>query len=399
MQPLSDKLLERIHEPLWRRVFFNWEHALERLFPLGGTSQSNEVHLLIEGDAIFSAMEEAIHHAQKQVWLETYFLEPDSIGTRIRNALVQAAHRGCDVILIFDHLGSPRVSSSFLSPLWAAGGKSFAFNPIWPWRCHGPLLFRDHRKILLIDNHIGFCGSVNISTDYAGKRLGSNRFRDTVIQIKGPAVQDLSNLFLTSLRETSGEDRDTTYEGPIYQKGVLAQVLGSNSRRNLYSIQNSMKVTLKRATQSCYLTSPYFLPYDNLRKSMLQAAKRGVDIRVLTAGLSDVPLMRLASQHVYEQFLKAGIRIYEMFGKTLHAKTATIDGIFGSVGSYNLDHWSARRNLEVNVSVIDPKIANELQDQFIDDLKNAKEVTLQDLEKRSRFTKLLQWLAYQIMRL
>jgi cardiolipin synthase len=254
-------------------------------------------------------------------------------------------------------------------------------------------LFRDHRKILIIDEDESFCGSLNISSHPA------LRFRETVMKIKGPATQDLINLFLDSFYETTGENKKDIQKPKKYLKGVMAQVLGSNQRRKLITIQKSMELTLRRAKHTCYFTTPYFLPYDALRKAMIDAAKRGVDVRVLTAGLSDVPLMRFASHHVYEQFLKAGIRIYELFGQTLHAKTAEIDGVYASVGSYNLDHWSARRNLEVNVSVIDPSLASQLEAHFYLDLKSAREISLPIWKNRSYIRRILNFLAYQVMRL
>jgi cardiolipin synthase len=145
----------------------------------------------------------------------------------------------------------------------------------------------------------------------------------------------LSNLGRQSIKQLApgAQNNDT-----------LVQVLRSNTRKNLTHIQKSMEESTNRAVSYCYFTTPYFLPYGSLKKAITNAAKRGVDVRILTAGLSDVPLMRLASHHVYQSFLKHGVRIYEMHQKTLHAKIATIDGIYSSIGSYNLDHWSARRN-------------------------------------------------------
>ncbi len=407
-QKLAAKVFERvfapekiahIHGPLFRRVIFNWERALEKLLPLGGSSDGNHVILLTDGDKQFSQMHKAISSAKKSVWLETYIYEPDKVGKYILDALVLAANRGCEVILLYDHFGSGRLSNNFLQPLFDAGAKALSFNPIWPWRKKGPLLFRDHRKILVVDNEVGFCGGINISQDYAGKTLGNGRFRDTVAKLKGPCVHDLGRFFWGSYRETTGEDRDTQNLAAAVDSGVFTQVLGSNTRKNLRAIQASMEVTLRQATKYCYLTSPYFLPYQPLRKAMIAAAKRGVDVRVLCAGLSDVPLMRRASQHVYGQLIKAGIRVFEMFEKNLHAKTATIDGVYGSVGSYNLDHWSARRNLEVNVSVLDRSLATELEIHFFEDLKFSKEVTLQTLKKHSIFKRFFNWCAYQFMRL
>lgn len=383
---------------LMRRMTANWKHAFERLLSLGGASSGNHFKLWTDGDDAFFAMLQAIASAKRSVWLETYIFESDAVGSKIRDALTDAAAKGVQVRLIYDHFGSSRLNKGFWHPLLAHGGKVHAFNPIWPWRRHGPLLFRDHRKILIVDEKTAFCGGLNISADYAGQRLGTGRFRDTLIEVNGPAVHDLAKLFLDTLHETSGEEIEIQPQ-LVDDEGAFAQVLASNTRRNLYAIQRSMEVTLKQATQYCYITSPYFLPFSKLKKAMIKASGRGVDVRVLTAGLSDVPLMRMASQHVYGQFLKAGIRIYEMYQGTLHAKTATIDGVYGTVGSYNLDHWSARRNLEVNVSAWDPASAEELKAHFEKDLQSCHEVSLASWEKRSRFSRLIQWIAYQIMRL
>lgn len=395
----SNALFQKIHGTFWRRVVFNWEHAFSNLLSLGGTSFGNRVHVFIDGDESFVAKRDAIASARYRVWLETYIFEPDSIGIAIRDELMRAAKRGCDVILIYDYFGSSRVGSAFFAPLVQAGAKVFAFNPIWPWRRRGPLLFRDHRKILVVDNRIAFCGGMNIAKDYVGTKFGTSRFRDTVISLEGPCVDDLAEIFLSSLRETSGEDRSVGQGARRRQHGVLVQILGSNTRRNLHSIQHSMEMTLRRATKYCYFTTPYFLPFDRLRKAMITAAERGVDVRVLTAGLSDVPLMRRASRHAYGQFLKAGIRIYEMFNRTLHAKTATIDSVYGTVGSYNLDHWSARRNLEVNASMWDPEIAQQLEQDFQKDLKQSREVIMSQWEARGMLTRVIDWIAYQLMRL
>lgn len=388
-----------LKDPRWRKIVANWERAFTRLLGLGGSSHGNHVAIYHEGDQAFLSMCEAIDRATKSVWLEMYIFEPDSVGLLVRDSLIRAAKRGCEVILLYDHFGSAHLSLAFLQPVIAAGGRALAFNPIWPWRKRGPLLFRDHRKVVIIDNRVGFCGGFNISRDYAGKTLGNARFRDTLLKIEGPAVGDLASAFVGSLKETTGEKKSVDQISAPFSNGVFCQVLGSNTRANLHSIQRSMEVTLHRAARHCYFTTPYFLPYASLKKELIRAARRGVDIRVITAGLSDIPLMRKASQHVYGSFLESGIKIYEMFGQNLHAKTAVIDGLYSWVGSYNLDHWSARRNLELNVSVFDTAIATDMENQFFVDLESCQEVTMDSWNKRSYFKRFLQWISYQIMRL
>ena len=152
------------------------------------------------------------------------------------------------------------------------------------------------------------------------------------------------------------------------------------------------------AQRRCFLTSPYFVPPHRLMRYIREAAERGVDVRILTAGLSDVPLVRWASQHLYGRLLRSGVRIYEMVGRNLHAKTTTIDHVYSSVGSFNLDHWSFRRNLEVNVSVLDPGMAAEVEGRFREDLESSREVLLAQSERRSWLRRAVHWLAYQAMR-
>jgi cardiolipin synthase len=176
-------------------------------------------------------------------------------------------------------------------------------------------------------------------------------------------------------------------------------VLDSDARRERRAIQRALRHTVSRAVHHAFITTPYFVPPRRLRRAMTRAARRGVDVRILTAGLSDMPVVRWAGQHVYDRMLRSGVRIYELFGQALHAKTVTIDGLYSAVGSFNLDRWSDRRNLEVNIAILDPGLAQRLEDRFHQDLERAREIRLEDWTRRAWLVRLLQWLAYQVMRL
>jgi cardiolipin synthase len=136
-----------------------------------------------------------------------------------------------------------------------------------------------------------------------------------------------------------------------------------------------------------------------LIRALNRAAERGVDVRVLTAGDCDVPIVALAARHIYGRLLRHGVRIYELYDTTLHAKTITIDSVYSTVGSFNLDTWSFNRNLEVNVAMLDPAIAESLQNLFVENIAKSQEVTLDGWSKRSWLTKFQHWLAYQILRI
>jgi cardiolipin synthase len=258
---------------------------------------------------------------------------------------------------------------------------------------------RNHKKIIVVDDRVAYCGGMNIADDYAGLRLGTGLFRDTQLRVRGPGVRDLAALVLRSMRDVAGEAPGIGAAPEPLADGSFAQVLASDVRRDVRAIQKALRYTVLRAGERCYLSSPYFVPQARLMRALRKAARRGVDVRVLTAGRSDVPLVTLASRHLYGRLIRAGVRIWEMQGQTLHAKTVSIDGVYGGVGSFNLDRWSARRNLEVGVGFLDRPVAGELERSFLADLEGSEEVGLERWSRRGALARFVSWLAYWIVRL
>jgi cardiolipin synthase len=377
-----------------------WEVIASLLLKYGGVSSGNRVDVMCDGDDTFEAIWRAMDGAKKRVWCETYTLEPDRVGQRTIETLAAAAKRGCQVRLLYDPVGSPRVTEAFLKPLREAGGDITPFNPVWTWKRRHALLSRDHRKIIIIDNHTAFAGGRNISEDYAGQRCGNGLFRDCHLRLQGPCVRHLANVFLSSLRLMRDDvERFDRFRRCARQGGTFAQVLSSRGLFGRRPIQRAMRLTIRHAVSQCLITNPYFVPPQRLMNAIVRAAKRGVDVRILTAGECDVPMVHRAAQHSYGRLLKHGVRIYELYGSTLHAKTMTIDGLYSSVGSFNLDHWSYHRNLEVNVGMIDAAVTATLNERFQQDLCEAKEVTLEKWKRRTRWQRFVHWCAYQLMRL
>lgn len=375
-----------------------WRKTLRMLRPLGAVSQGNSVRVLTDGDEVFEAAWAAIAAAKTSVHLSTYILEADRVGERTLLELERAAGRGCRVLLVLDAFGSHRVSGERLARVRKAGAMVIAFNPIVRWRAPFSRLVRYHRKILVVDRRLAFCGGMNVAEEYAGARHGTGLFRDTQVALEGPCARDLAELLE---RDASG---DGTLEHRAHASGAapsgsLVQILESHVRRHRRAIQKALRVTLGRAQERCYLCSPYFVPPARLKSALTHAARRGVDVRVLTAGRSDVPLVRLASQHLHGRLLRAGVRIFELEERVLHAKTVTVDGVYASVGSFNLDYWSDRRNLEVSVTALDRGAACALEQQFLRDLEGAREVRLEHWMKRSWPRRCAGWLAYQLFRL
>lgn len=272
------------------------------------------------------------------------------------------------------------------------------------------ILNRNHQKLLLIDNLYAFCGGMNISAEYCGTDIGGlGRFRDTHSRVQGPIVYHLSEVFMDTVRKMDLEysfqkkilDNLRAINNSIPQAlvrndpdSVFIQAL-TTDKRNKKNIQNMISKTINLAQKHVYLTSPYFLPPASISKSIIKAARRGVDVRILTCGKSDIPLMNTASSHIYGLFLRNKVRVYELCDQELHAKTITVDGKMSMVGSYNLDHLSYKHLLDVNLNFINSKVSTNLEEHFFEDLKRSNEVRSETWEQRTFIGKIWAWIVYQ----
>lgn len=385
-----------------RNLWQSWRGIVRSLLPLGAVSMGNRIRVMFDGDEVFRSMWRAIEEAQWEVVMTTYIFEPDSVGRRTLQVLSQAARRGCRVTLLFDDYGSSNLRAADLSELRSAGGQVSSFNPVWRWSRPFSLWVRNHQKILVVDNRLGFAGGMNVGRDYAGEELGSGLFRDAHLALEGPCVPKLAHMVLGALEDgvakrARPQEVQARHWPQALDGGCLVQILESNVRRHQRAIQRALRTTVTRSVERCYLCSPYFVPPSRLRLALKRAAQRGVDVRVLTAGLSDVPAVGMASQHLYGDLLKAGVRIFELQSKILHAKTMTVDGVYAAVGSFNLDYFSDRRNLEVNVSFLDVEMAAVIESQFHEDLKDAREIQHSEWSGRTIWQRLLHGIAYLLL--
>ncbi len=385
----------------WSRALSPWRQGVGSLLRLGGGSDGNELTLFVDGDDAFDAMLGAIDAATMRVWLETYIFAPDALGRDVLAALTRAADRGVEVRLLVDDVGSPDLVP-VTAALRAAGGRVVVFNPTLrlSWRRRLPLTMRDHRKILVVDDAFGFCGGMNVSVDYGGLRRGNGTFRDTHLLVQGPAVRDLAVVFDASWHHATGDRLALFPPAAPRPDGSHVQVLGSDRFWRRRGIQRALQHAVTGAHARIRLTAPYFVPPPRLLRALSAAARRGVVVEVLTAGVSDVPLAAVAARHLYGRLLESGVRIWELGGgRKLHAKTAAVDGIYAHVGSFNLDRWSFDRNLEVVAMVLDPGFSQALDRVFEDDLRSSTEVTLQAWHERSVVDVVVGWFAWQLARL
>jgi cardiolipin synthase len=365
----------------------------------------NKVILLNSGTSIFEAMFNAVKTAEDNVNVEIYGIKDDEIGRRFADLLLQKQSEGVQVNLIYDSAGSIRTPTAFFQKLRRGGVNVLEFNPINPCKARKKWepTYRDHRKILIADGRVAITGGVNITQVYFSRELKKDDHKkveipwhDTDIEIEGPAVAELQRLFLDTWRNQNGPKLpERTYFPVLTEKGGdIVQIIGSR-RGELNRLTFIMYVSaIDYARSFVHLTVAYFVPDKQIRNALIAAAERGVDVKIIFPGVSDLPLVFYAGQYYYPQLLKAGVKLYEMTGLMIHAKTAVIDGVWSTVGSANMEHWSSASNDEVNAVILGHEFADRMEELFKKDLDKSRQIKSKEWEERPLLHKLRVWFSH-----
>lgn len=371
--------------------------------PIPYATDGNRVELFTDGDEAHASIMAAIEAARHRVWVEVYIFEPDLTGMEVLGALERAARRGCDVILLIDRFGAKHLRDRHVEGLREAGGFAFWFNPLLALKPHSKkvTLFgvhRDHRKIVVVDDGIGYTGGQNVSLQWSGP--GPVEFIDTMLRLEGPAVRGLAAVFLETLGDTAALWRELPDPAPALEGGVRTAVHSLDLREKEGDLDRALVRLIQAARREVLFCTPYFIPPRTLQQALLDAADRGVSVYILTAGETDVPWARAAARHLYADLLGLRVRIFEHYGRILHAKFFVADRARSIVGSYNADVWGQRYNQEVAVSVEDEALAGELAAFFQSAaLEQGREITRATLRRWSRPRRLLHGGVYRLARL
>jgi len=372
---------------------------------IGGdpVTAGNQVTLLIDDSATYSAMFEAIKDAQDHINLETFILSDDQTGSKLADLLLQKRGEGVEVNLIYDSVGSYETSPSFFRRLRDAGIRVLEFNPPTPEPATvdvGSWMQRDHRKILIVDGRIAFTGGVNISKGYSeslygeiGGKASAHHWRDTDIRIEGPAVAQFQKLFLETWKRQGGpklSERD--YFPPLKNKGnALVRVVASSAGKENRLTYLMYLSAVRFSERSVHLTNAYFVPDEDMMNALVDAAKRDVDVKIVLSGATDSALVFVAARSFYTRLLEAGVKLYERRDAILHAKTGVIDGLWSTVGSTNMDFWSFLRDNEVNAVIIGPEFARKMEALFKTDLDASEPVRLDEWKNRPWTERFMEW--------
>jgi cardiolipin synthase len=343
----------------------------------------NTVRLLRDAQENYPAWLDAIKRAEKRIHFECYIIHEDETGREFADALAQKAREGVRVRLIYDWLGALGVASRKLwRQMRGAGVEVRCFNPP---RFDSPFgwLSRDHRKMLSVDAEVGFVTGLCVGKRWVGyPERGIEPWRDTGVEVRGPAVADIETAFSQSwaacgapLPEDELIERDSVEAAGTTLMRVIA---GMPNTAGLYRLDYLVAALARR---SLWLTDAYFVGTTTYIQSLASAARDGVDVRLLVPGSTDIPLMRALSRTGYRPLLEAGVRVFEWNGSMLHAKTAVADGHWARVGSTNLNLASWIGNWELDVAVEDKPFAQEMEAMFMEDLRHSTEIVLSERQR------------------
>lgn len=355
--------------------------------------------ILADGETYFSALLADIERAQHSIDLETYIFNRDALGTKMAEALAAAALRGVTVRVLVDGAGSPYWSTNFAKPLEKAGAQTRVFHP-FPWHLwnlsrsyiKAPFLLksiylilkinsRNHRKVCLIDQETAYVGSFNISVSHLQPSAGGLGWHDLGLRITQTDLSELAHAFESAWHHRPISERLRDAFKQIRQDPIIRCNYTWTRRRLLY---RKLLQKMHHCKTRIWITNAYFVPDNFLLRTLKEAAKRGVDVRILLPKNSDVLMMPWASTTFYYSLLKSGVKIFEYLPSVLHAKFLILDD-WALIGSSNLNHRSLLHDLEVDIKIIDPTAKQELETLFCKDLTQSRELSLESWKKHRPF--------------
>jgi len=364
--------------------------------------RGHSVELLQSGENFFAACEKVIDEAKLYIHFQTYIVDDDETGRRIVNALIRAAARGVRIYFLLDAYGGSSFTKELTKKVEDAGILFRRFSPGLVTKGF-QLSLRLHHKVLLVDGTIAIIGGMNIADRYHGKDK-MKAWLDFAILLKGPEcghvlfiLKRLWNKTFISKKERS---RETIHNFIHCEENVRLKVTQNNWSRNKIEILRSYRSAIRHAQNHMIIFGSYFLPGRNERRLLKSASRRGVDITIVLSAESDTPVFTRATNFLYDFILRNNITIYEYLPSNLHAKVATVDGKWSTVGSYNMNHLSDYGSVEMNTEILDHEFSAQFEKLLRDIIKkDCRQVTFEEHTKRKKwFFRVIDWLSYQMIR-
>ena len=381
----EEKKAHRITEEYADLVRMNYNNS-GSLYTTG-----NEVKTYIEGEEKFRDLLNDIKNSKRFIHIEYYIFRMDNLGLEILEALRVKALEGVEVRLLVDGMGSKRIRKKEIRFINNLGIKFAIFFPgILPY-VNVRINYRNHRKIVVIDGHIGYVGGFNVGDEYVNKGKQFAFWRDTHIRVKGKAVNELNKRFMLDWDYASTEDfvHDEKYfpEQEAYDN-IGIQIVSSGPDHEEEYIKNAYMKIINNAKKSVYIQTPYLVPDEPMLEALKIAASSGVDVRLIVPGEPDHFFMEWILSANMGELMKFGVKIYRYEKGFIHSKTIVSDGKICSIGTSNLDIRSFKLNFEVNAFIYDDKISKQQEEIFFKDQEDCRLVTQEEYDGRSRSLKI-----------
>lgn len=351
----------------------------------------NNAEILVNGKAKFDRLFEDIQNATSSIHVEYYIIQDDEIGSELIEHLCVKSKQGVEVKINYDPVGSA-ISWDALVRLKEAGVEVYPFMPIYFPKFASKINYRNHRKIVVVDGVIGYVGGINIGDEYVNAP-GRRYWRDTHLRIHGQAVGMLQLYFLLDWNFVAGKNvqvKEKWFPKSNVTNELPIQIVSSGPDTKWANIMEAMFTAINSAKTYVYLTTPYFIPNDEVSLAMITAAKSGVDVRLLIPKTCDSQVAKHATNSCLLTLLRAGVKIYFYNKGNIHAKTIVADDVFTTIGTANMDNRSFHLNFEINAMIYHGDTAKQMYDLFIEDLKDSTPIELERWENRGLKQRLLE---------
>ncbi|MEX2461732.1 MAG: cardiolipin synthase [Paenibacillaceae bacterium] len=398
----GQRIMQENRRDLWKRSLLSDRAELpltaalnqQRLYrllenlPGSAVCMHNTVSAFSETRAAFDVMMAAIEGAKDHVHFQFYTIRDDQVGNEFLQLLIRKAHEGVSVRVLYDGIGSYKLSKSYINKLTNAGVEVHCFLAPLIAFLDKRLNYRNHRKIIVVDGTLGFLGGMNIGDEYLGSDPKLGYWRDTHLQVEGTAVHFLQNTFLTDWCFASGVAlTDSRYypqfRGKASNQGV--QIVTSGPDEHWAAIMEVYFAAISTAQHRIQLTTPYFVPDASIFMALKIAAVSGIEVKVIIPKVPDSKLVYLASLSYLKELMQAGVSFYQYEKGFIHSKVLVIDDTLAFVGTANLDMRSFFSNFEINAALFDSEVIAKLDADFCQDIQDSKLMLLEEFERRSRF--------------
>lgn len=368
-------------------------------------TDGHRVRHFFTGDALYDALLDDVGRAERLVTWHVFWFKPGRIATRVADVLMERSRAGVPVLLLLDYYGSKGIGTDYVERLRAAGVDVAVFRPP-RWNTLYKAQHRMHIRSVVVDGHVGYTGGFGVDDRWLGDGRHEGQWRDTSVRVEGEAVDQLQGAFVSNWAEATG---DLLLGNCVFGYGRRAENGGAHTAGLMYSAPSLGSTSAERfffmaiagARERFWLSTAYFTPDRHFRRVLCEAARRGVDVRVLTPGSNtDRSSTWYAARAHYEELLAAGVRLYEYRPTMMHAKTLVVDGVWAMVGTLNFDNRSMVLNDEVALLTWDRQLGRDLEQAFLADLEWAEEMTAErERARTSAGDRVLEWAAGRVSRL